>query len=186
MHLPEFTSIQWGVLNKETHPLYLYGILYFSKYLITCSFIMIEVVLFIVVQSLRRVWLCDPMNCSTPGFPVLYCFLESAQTHVLWVSDAIQPSHPLSSPFPLALSLSQHQGPCQWVFSLHWVTEVSELQLQHQSFQWIFRVDFLSDWLISSLSKGLSRVFSTTVWKHQFFGAQPSLWSNSHIWTWLL
>ena len=54
--------------------------------------------------------LCDPMNCSTPGFPVLHHLLELAQTHVHWVSDALQPSHPLSSPFPPALNLSQHRA----------------------------------------------------------------------------
>ena len=85
---------------------------------------------------------CDPMNCSTPGFPVLNCFLEFIQTPVCWVHDAIQPSHPLSSPFTLALYLSQHQGLFQWVGSLHQVAKVLELQLQHQSFQWIFKVDF--------------------------------------------
>ena len=65
--------------------------------------------------------LCNPMDCSTPGFPVLYHLSELAQTHVHWVSDAIQPSHPLSSPSPPALSLSQHQGLFQWVRSSHLV-----------------------------------------------------------------
>ena len=77
--------------------------------------------------------LCSPMDCSTPGFPVLHQLLEFTQTHVHWVSDAIQPSHPLSSPFPPAFSLSQHQGLFQWVPSLHQVVKV--LKLQHQSFQ---------------------------------------------------
>ena len=84
----------------------------------------------------------DPMDCSTPGFPVLHSLPEFAQIHVHWVGDAIQPSHPLSSPSP-ALNLSQHQGLCQWVSSSHHVAKVLELQLQHQSFQWMFRVDFL-------------------------------------------
>ena len=65
--------------------------------------------------------LCSLMDCSMPGFPVLHYLLELAQTHVHWVSDAIQPSHPLSPPSPLALSLSQHQGLFQWVSSLHQV-----------------------------------------------------------------
>ena len=112
---------------------------------------------------------------------------EFAQTHIRWVSDAIQPSHPLLSPSPPAFSLSQHQGPFQWVNSLQQVVKVLELQLQHQSFQWI------QDWfplglagLISLQSKGLPRVFfSPTVWKHQFVSAQPFLLSNSHICTWL-
>ena len=88
--------------------------------------------------------LLDPMNCSTPGFPALHCLLEFAQTHVHWVDDAIQPSHPLlpSSPSPPALN-SQHQGLFQWVSSSHQMAKVLKLQLHHQSFQWILRVDFL-------------------------------------------
>ena len=82
------------------------------------------------------------INCSTQGLPVLLCLLEFAQTHVHWVSDAIQPSHPLS-PTSFALSLFPHQGLFQWVNSLHQVFKVLELQLRHQSFQWIFRTDFL-------------------------------------------
>ena len=87
--------------------------------------------------------LCDPMGCSTPGFPVLQYLLEFVQTNVHWVSDAIQPSHPLSSLYPLPFSLSLHQGHFKWVSSLHQVAKVLESQLQHQSFQWIFRTDFL-------------------------------------------
>ena len=85
--------------------------------------------------------LCDPMDCSTPGLPV-YHLLELAQTHVHQVSDAIQPSHPLSSPSPPTFNLSQHQGLFRWVSCLHQVVKGLELQLQHQSFQWIFRTDF--------------------------------------------
>ena len=92
--------------------------------------------------------LCDPLDCSTPGFRVLYQLLDLAQTHVHQVSDAIQPSHPLSSPSPPAFNLSQHQGLFQWVNSLHQVAKVLELQLQYQSFQWIFRTDFLKDGLV--------------------------------------
>ena len=86
--------------------------------------------------------LCDPVDCSMPGFSVLPHLPEFAQTHVHWVSDAIQPSHPLLSPSLPALNLSQHQGLFQWVGSLHQVAKVLELQFQHQSFQWVFRVDF--------------------------------------------
>ena len=68
--------------------------------------------------------LCDPMDCSTPGLPVYHQLLEFTQTHVHWVSDAIQPSHPLLSPSPPALNLSQHQGLFQWVSSLHKVAKV--------------------------------------------------------------
>jgi len=110
--------------------------------------------------------LCDPMNCSTPASPVLHY-----HTHIHWVCDAIQPSHPLPPPSPLSFNLSQDQGIFQWVGSSYQVIKVLELQLQYQSFQWIFRLWFplgLSG-LISLLSKGLSRVFfRTTVWKHQF------------------
>ena len=87
--------------------------------------------------------LCDPMDCSTPGFPVHHQLPELAQTHVYWVGDAIQPSHPLLSPSPPAFSLSQHQGLFQWASSSHQVAKVLECQLQHQSFQWISRTDFL-------------------------------------------
>ena len=93
--------------------------------------------------------LCNPMDCSTPGFFSLHHLPKLAQTHVHWVSDAIQPSHPLSSPSP-AFNLSQHQGLFQWVNSSYQVAKVLEFQLQHQSFQWIFRVYFLLDWLIWS------------------------------------
>ena len=94
--------------------------------------------------------LCNLMDCSTAGFPVLHYLPESAQTHVRWISDAIQPSHPLllASPFPF--SLSQQQGLFQCVGSSHQVAKV--LELQHQSFQWIFRVDFLKDGLVGLLA----------------------------------
>ena len=92
------------------------------------------------VPSLSHVWLfAAPMDCSTPDFPVHHQIPELAQTHVHWVSDAIQPSHPLSSPSLPALNLSQHQGLFQGVSSLHQMAEVLEFQLQHQSFQWTFR-----------------------------------------------
>ena len=84
-----------------------------------------------------------PLDCRMPGFPVDQCHLEFAQTHVHWVTDAIQPSHPLSSPSPPAFSLLQHHSLFQWVSSSHQVARVLELQLQHQSFQLIFRTDFL-------------------------------------------
>ena len=94
--------------------------------------------------------LCHPMDCSTPGFPVLHYVLEFTQTPVHWVCDAVQLSHPLSSPSPPALNLSQCQGLFSWVSSSHQVANELELQLQHQSFQWIFRVDFLYDWQVWS------------------------------------
>ena len=94
--------------------------------------------------------LCHPMDCNTAVFSVLHYLPEFAQIHVHWVSDAIQPSHPLSSPSPLALTLSQHQGLFQWAGSSHQVAKILVFQLQHQSFQWIFRIDFLQDWLVWS------------------------------------
>ena len=126
--------------------------------------------------------LCDPMNCSMPGLPVHHQLPEFSQTHVHPVGDAIQPSHPLSSPSPPALNPSQHHGlssestlhmrwPKYWSFSLS-ISASNE----HPGM-----VSFRMDWL---QSKGLSRVFSnTTVQKHQFFSAHLSSQSNSHIHT---
>ena len=93
---------------------------------------------------------CNLMNCSTPGLPVHHHLPEFTQTHVHWVSDAIQPSHPLLSPSPPAFNFSQHQGLFKWVSSSHQDAKVLEFQLQHQYFQWIFRTDFLEDGLVGS------------------------------------
>ena len=87
--------------------------------------------------------LCNPMDCTTPAFLVHHQLLELAQTHVHRVSDDIQPFHPVSSPSPPAFNLPQHQSLFKWVSSLHQVAKVLELQLQHQSLQWMFRTDFL-------------------------------------------
>ena len=125
----------------------------------------------VMSESLR------PHGLQHARLPCPSPFPGVAQTHVHRVSDTIQLSCPLPSPSPPAFNLPQHQGLFQWVGFSHQVAKVLELQLQHQSFQWILRVDFLLGLtgLISLQSKGLSRVFSnTTVWKHQFFGAQPS------------
>ena len=94
--------------------------------------------------------LCNPMDCSMPGVPVHHQLPELAQTLVHWVRDVIQPSHLLSSPSPPAFNLVQHQGIFKWVTSLHQVAKGLEFQLQHQSFQWIFRTDFLQNWLVWS------------------------------------
>ena len=92
--------------------------------------------------------LCNPMDCSTPGFPVHHQLPELAQIHVHQVSDAIQPSHPPSSPSPPTFSLSQHPGFFQWVSSSLQVAKVLKFQLQYQSFQWVFRMtSFRMDWL---------------------------------------
>ena len=93
--------------------------------------------------------LCDPMNRSMPGLPVHHQLPEFTQTHVHGVSDAIKPSHPLSSLSPPAPNPSQHQGLFKWVNSLHEVAKVLEFQLQHHSFQWTPRTDLL-DWLVGS------------------------------------
>ena len=102
------------------------------------------------VQLLSRVRLCDPVNCSMPGLPVHHWLPEFTQTHVHWVGDAIQLSHPLSSPSPPALNLSQHRGLFKWVSSSHPVAKILEFELQHQSFQWTPRTDLLQDGLVGS------------------------------------
>ena len=81
--------------------------------------------------------LCNPMNCSTPGLPLP----EFAQVHVHYSSDAVQPSFPLTPSSPSALNLPQHQGLFQWIICSHQMIKI--LELQHQSFQWIFKADFL-------------------------------------------
>ena len=109
-------------------------------------FILLILQLSSVTQSCPT--LCNPMDCSMPGLPIHHQLPEFTQTHDHWGGDAIQPSHPLSSPSPPALNLSQHQGLFQWVSSSHQVAKVLEFQLQHQSFQWIFRtISFRIDWL---------------------------------------
>ena len=120
--------------------------------------------------------LCHPMDCSTPRFPVLHQLPELAHIHVHHTSEAIQPSHHLSSPSPPAFNLSQHQGLFQSVSSLirakYWSFSFSI----SPSIEYSGLISFRIDWWISLQSKGLSRVFSsTTVKKCQFFGAQLSL-----------
>ena len=85
----------------------------------------------------------NPMDCSMSGLPIHHQLPEFTQTHVPWVSDAIQPSHSLSSPYLSAFNHSQHWCLFKWIISSHQVAKVLEFQLQHQSFQWIFRTDFL-------------------------------------------
>ena len=123
----------------------------------------------------------DPMDCKTPGFPVLHYLPESAQTHVHWFDDAIQPSH---SPLPLLLLPSV--VPTIRVFPISQLF-ASDGQRIRASASASVRPIYIQGWfplglsaLITLLFKGLSKVFSsTTVWKHQFFSTQPSLWSNS-------
>ena len=114
--------------------------------------------------------LCDPMNCSTPGLPIHHQLPEFTQTHVHRVSDAIQPSHPLSSPSPPAPNPSQHQSLCMrwpkyWSFSFSIIPSKEIPGL----------ISFRMDWLDLLADQGTFKSLSnTTVQKHQFFGAQPS------------
>ena len=140
------------------------------------------------VQSLTCPTLWDPMNCSTPDFPVHHQLLELTQTHVYRIGDAIQPSHPLApfssclQSFPASGSFPMTQFFASGGQSIEVSASASVLPVNTQDWSplgW-------TGW-ISLQSKGLSRVFSnTTVQKHQFFGAQLSLQSNSHIHTWPL
>ena len=117
------------------------------------------------------------MDCSTPDFPVLHYCPEFVQTHVHWVSDAIQPSHPLSSPSAPALNLSQHQGLFQWLSSSHQVAKVLEFQLQHQSFQWIFRMNWLDLLAVQGTLKSLLQHHSSKasiLWGSAFYMVQLS------------
>ena len=138
---------------------------------------------------LSRVRCCDPMDHSTPGFPVLHWLPEFAHTHVCWVDDAIQPSHPPLFPSPLALSLTASRS-----FPMSGLFAPGGQSIGASASESISYFSEYSDWyplgltgLNSLQSKGLSRVLSNhTVWKHHFFRTQPSLWSISHIHTWLL
>ena len=133
--------------------------------------------------------LCSPMDCSMPGFSVLNYLLEFAKTHVHWVDEVIQPSHPLFLPSHLTFNLSQHQG----LFLKSQLFTSGGQNIGASASAPVLPMN-IHDWfplgltgLIPLLSKGFSRVFSSpTVPKHQFFGTQPSLGSNSHICTWLL
>ena len=129
--------------------------------------------------------LCDPMNCSMPGLPVHYQLSEFTQTHVHQAGDAIQPTHPLSSPFllppiPPSIRVLSNESTVPMRWPKHWSFSFSVSPSKEHpgliTFRW-------TDW-ISLQSKGLSRVFSnTTGQKHQFFGTQLSSQSNSHIHT---
>ena len=132
-----------------------------------------------VAQSCPTLY--NPMVCSTWGFPVLH--------YVHWVSDAIQPPHPLLPPFPLALNLSQHQGLCQWVGSLHQAAKVLELQLQHLPFQWIFRIDsYRIEWFdLLALQETLKSLLqhhslkASVLWCSAFFIVQHHNWKGPSL-----
>ena len=134
--------------------------------------------------------LCNPTDCSTPGFPVHQQFPKLAQMCVHWFYDAIQTSHPLLSPSPPVLNLSHHQS-----FLLSQFFTSGGQSIGDSASAWVLWLN-IQDWIfiplgwtgwISLKFKGLSRVFSnTTAQKHQFFITQLSLWPKSHIHTWLL
>ena len=134
--------------------------------------------------------LCNPVDCSTKGFPVHHKLLEITQNHVHWVGNDIQPSHPLSSPSPPAFSSS---FPASGSFQMSQFFTSGGQSIGVSASKSVLPMN-IQDWFpleltggISLESKGLSRVFSNnTVQKHQFFSAQLSLWSNSHIHTQLL
>ena len=127
------------------------------------------------------------MDCSMHAFPVHHQLLKLAQTHVHQVGDVIQSSHPLSFPSP-AFNLFWHQGLIQWVSSCYKVVRILELQLQYQSFQWIFRTDFLQDWLVCSpwSSRDSQESSPTPQFKSINSLALSFLYGCTHIHTWLL
>ena len=127
------------------------------------------------------------MDCKMPGFPLHHKLLQLGQTHVHWLSDAIQPSHPPLSPSPPVPNLSQHQSsPVNQFFT----SGGQNIETPASASVLPMKIQDCFPLLLTGLilhSKRLSKVFSnTTVQKHQFFGAQLSLWSSSHIYTWLL
>ena len=143
--------------------------------------------IFSSVQSLSCVRLCDSMDCSTPGLPVHHQFLEFIQTHVYWVGDVI----PLSSVVLFSSHLQSFPASGSFLVSRLFASGSQRIGASASPSVLLMNIQ---DWFLLGLtgwislqSKGLSRVFSnTTVQKHQFFGVQPSLWSKSHIHTWLL
>ena len=136
-----------------------------------------------VIKSCRT--LCDPMDYSTLGFPVLHHFPELAQTQVHRVSDAIQPFHPLSSPSHLQSFPASESFPVSQLFTSGGQSIGASASVLIKNIQGSFPLGLTG--LIFLLSKGVSGDFSNTiVQKHPFFGTQPSLWSSSHICTWLL
>ena len=155
-----------------------------NKFIINCCILSFKEICRSVARL--RPTVCEPMDCSTPGFPALHCHPELAQTHVHWVSDGIQPSHPLQpllflpSIFPSFRVLSNESAlhprwPKYWSFSFS-ISPSNEFQ------------GWFPLWLtglISLLSKGFSKAFNTTIQKHWFFRTPPSFWSNSNICTWI-
>ena len=113
----------------------------------------IHIYMFVFVQSLSQILICNPTDCSMPASSICHCLPEFAQIHVHWVGNTIRPSHPLLPSSPFALNLFLHQGLFQRVVSSHQVAKV--LELQHQSFQWIFRII----WICLRLGKSLLWIY---------------------------
>ena len=124
------------------------------------------------------------MDCSMPGFPILHYLLELAQTRVHWVGDAISTYHPVA-PFSFSFSLSQHQGLFQRVIRWlkYWSFGFSICPPNEYSRLISFRMDWFD---LLAVQGTLKIMFFSTIWNPQFFSAQSSLWSSSHIYTWLL
>ena len=133
---------------RSQNQLWLSAGLYFVCYLCCCC---------LVAKACLTLW--NPKDCSMPGSPVFHYFLEFAQIHVHWVGNAIQPSHPLLPPSLCTFNLSQHQNLFQWVGSSHQVAKELALQLQHQSFQWIFRTNPLGLGGLISAVQGTLKCF---------------------------
>ena len=151
----------WWQLYSDCNPLFAYTQTFISS-----------------VQSLSRVQLFAILWTPACQASLTITNSKSTQTHAHWISDAIQPSHPLSSPSPPAFNLSQHHSLFKWVSSLYPpVAKVLEFQLQHQSFQWTLRTDsFRMDWLdLLAVQGTLKSLLNTTVQNHQFFCSQLSL-----------
>ena len=169
-----------GILQRRSQFYLHVGICFFDLFLDCFCY-------YVVVQSLHRVQLFVTPGPCMPGSSILHHLLQSAQTHVHWVGDVIQPSHPLSPPSPSALNLSQQQGLFQWIGSSHQVAKLLQLQLQQQSFQWNSRLNSLSrDWfnlltVQGSLKNLLQHNLKASVFQHS-----ASFMSSSHICTRLL
>ena len=136
-----------------------------------------------VTQSCLTLW--GTMDCSTPGVPDLHYLLKFAQSHIHWVHDDIQPSHPLLPPSPPAFNLSQHQSLFQWAalcirWSKYWSFSFSISPSCEHSGLISFKIDFFGLLAVQETLKSLLQHFN---WFKgiKFFGVQPSLWSNSHI-----
>ena len=143
---------------------------------------------FSTAQSLSHVRLCHPMNCSTPGLPVHHQLLEFTQTHVHRVGDAIQPSHPVSSPSPPAFSLSQHQGLFQWVSSSHqrpkyWSFSFSLSPSSEHPGLLFFRVDWLDLLVVQGTQESSpTPKFKSIISSVLSFLYSPALTSIQYYW----